>query len=108
MLDLFTLAEAKSALKVLGNNLDDQLSQLIPVASQAVVDYLSGRASEVLALDASGELTSDSVVPEPVKFAAIVVLAHLFEAEDELKRAPGGLPYQAEMLLYRYADPPLI
>ncbi|APZ53134.1 head-tail connector protein [Salipiger abyssi] len=109
MPELCTLEEAKRALRIApeDDSHDDELRDLIPDASGAVIDYLSGRAAVVLLLDENGDLTVDSVVPKPVKRAALIVLEHLFEADDELKRAPGGLPYRAEMLLYRYADPPL-
>uniref|UniRef100_UPI001553BC91 hypothetical protein n=1 Tax=Mangrovicoccus sp. HB161399 TaxID=2720392 RepID=UPI001553BC91 len=72
-----------------------------------VIRYLDTRAAEVMGLDENGKLTAESVVPEAVRRAVAIVVGDLLEAADAPKRVPGGLPYQAEMLLYRYADPPL-
>lgn len=106
MPDLATLTETKNALRIYHNDDDSLLQRLISAASEEVIAYLDVRAAAVLSLDSGGELTSDSVIPDRVKVAVTIVVQHLFEGADELKLRPGGLPYRAEMLLYRLADPP--
>jgi hypothetical protein len=108
---LATLDATKTALRVLHDDDDAELLRLIEAASAAVIDYLGEtRATELFEYDPiRQELLSGGLVPSQVERATIIVVQELYEAADEHgeKRRPGGLPYRAEMLLYRLTDPPL-
>ncbi len=80
---------------------------LIDAASEAVIEYLDRRAPVVLHLTNDGEIESDATVPPAVAVATVLTVRHLYEGPDEMQGRPGGIPYRAEMLLYRLADPPL-
>jgi len=107
MATLATLAEFKDALNIYHDDDDADLTGIIGAASEAVIDYLDKRVEDYLDLDSGGELVSGATVPERIKRAAIITGQHIFQGDDEMKGRPGGLPYRAEMLLYRLVDPPL-
>ena len=106
MVALCTLEEVKRAQPIIDHNDDDALlKQLIEAASEAVIAYLDTRAAEVIGLDKSGGLKPDATIPKAVVVATILTTRHLYEGNDEMQGRPGGIPYRAEMLLYRLADP---
>ena len=108
MVALTTLAEVKRAQPVISHDDDDELlAQLIEAASDAVIDYLDGRAQSILGLDDDGALPDGATIPAAVSVATILTVRHLYEGPDEMQARPGGMPYRAEMLLYRLADPPV-
>lgn len=108
MPDLCTLEEVKRAQPVIDHDDDDDLlADLIEAGSAAVIDYLDERADVVLDLDSGGDLPSGAIVPPAIRVATILTVRHLYEGEEAMQGRPGGLPPRAEMLLYRYADPPL-
>ena len=107
MPDLVSLTEVKTALRIYHDDDDLDLCSLISAASEAVIDYLDTRADAILALDSAGEITSGTDVPTKVKRATIIVVQDLYEAGDAKPDRPGGLPYRAEMMLYRVSDPPM-
>lgn len=106
MVALCTLEEVKRAQPIIDHNDDDALlEQLIEAASEAVIAYLDTRAAEVIGLDESGSLNPDATIPQSVVVATILTTRHLYEGKEEMQGRPGGIPYRAEMLLYRLADP---
>lgn len=106
MPDLCTLAEVKAAQPVIDHDDDDTiLGLVVTAASEAVIAYLDARAALVIGLTAGGDLQSGAEVPKAVTVATILTARHLYEGKDELQARPGGIPYRAEMLLYRLADP---
>lgn len=108
MPDLCSVQEVKRAQPVIDHSDDDGLlAQLVTAASEAVIHYLDKRAVAVLGLTEEGELSPDVPVPNSVRVATIMTARHLYEGEKEVQGRPGGLPYHAEMLLYRLADPPV-
>jgi hypothetical protein len=107
MPDLTSLTETKKALRILHDDDDSTLCAYIKAASETVIGYLDTRAAVILDLDSGGELTSGSEIPVAVKIATQIVVNALYTGDESLKDRPGGLPYQAEMLLYRLASPPL-
>lgn len=108
MPDLCTLEDVKRAQPVIDHDDDDEILRLlVSAASEAVIAYLDKRAKHVLSLTDSGDLESGAIVPPAVQVAAILTARHLYQGEGELQGRPGGLPYRAEMLLYRLADPPV-
>lgn len=107
MVSLCTVAQVKAAQPVIDHDDDDALlAQLIEAASDAVIGYLDKRASTVLGLDESGDATVP--IPPAVGVATVLTARHLYEGADEMQARPGGIPYRAEMLLYRLADPPCV
>lgn len=108
MPDLCTLEDVKRAQPVIDHSDDDEILRLlISAASEAVIGYLDKRADHVLSLTDSGDLESGAPVPPAVVVATIFTARHMYEGEGELQARPGGLPYRAEMLLYRLTDPPV-
>lgn len=108
MPDLCTIAQVKRAQPVIDHDDDDDLlTLLIRAASEAVIQYLDTRASEVLHLTNDGEIESDAMIPPAVIVATVLTVRYLYDGADDVKGRPGGLPPRAEMLLYRLADPPL-
>lgn len=106
MPDLCTVLEVKRAHPVIEHNDDDGLlAQLVSAASEAVIHYLDKRAATVIGLQVGGALSGE--VPNAVRVATIITARHLYEGEKEVQGRAGGLPYHAEMLLYRLADPPV-
>lgn len=105
MPDLCSLQDCKNHLAIDFGDDDAKVWRLISAASEVVISYLDTRAEAILTLDTDGELTAESVIPDAVRHATMVVVEYLHDADDEMKRVPGGLPYQAEMMLYRLADP---
>lgn len=108
MVALCTLDQVKRAQPVISHDDDDaMLLTLINAASAAVIDYLDTRASAVLPLTNDGEIESGATIPPAVTVATVLTTRHLYEGPDEMQGRPGGIPYRAEMLLYRLADPPM-
>lgn len=107
MVTLASPVEMKAALRISHSEDDAEIIAVLEAASEVVIDYLDTRADAILTLDSSGELTAASVVPSSVRRATIIVAQHLFEGSDDMGGRPGGLPFRAEQLLYRLADPPL-
>ena len=93
MPDLVTLGQAKTALRIYHDDFDTSLTLLVSAASNAVVNYLGGRAEAVLNLDSSGEIPSGTDVPEEVQAATLYLVGALHrdsDASDEFDR--GYLP----------------
>lgn len=107
MPDLTTLTETKKALRILHDDDDSALCAYIKAASEAVISYLDVQADAVLDLDSSGGFTSGSEVPYTVKVATQIIVNALYTGDESMKDRPGGIPFQAEMLLYRLTSPPL-
>lgn len=109
MVALCTIEEVKRAQPVIGHDDDDDLLLLlIDAASEAVIAYLDTRAAEVIGLNSGGDLESGAVIPGAVKVATVLTVRHLYEGAEEMQARPGGIPFRAEMLLYRLADPPAV
>lgn len=107
MLSLCTLSQVKEAQPVIDHCDDDaMLTLLIEAASEAVVQYLDTRAQAVLHLTDDGEIESGAVIPAAVTVATVLTVRHLYEGPDTMQARSGGIPFRAEMLLYRLADPP--
>lgn len=107
MLALVTVDKAKARLRYLSADADDEIEDMIYAASAMVVDYLGSQADSLLDLDSGGEMTSGSDILPQIERATLECVAWLDSGEDEMKARPGGLPFIAEALLYRLADPPL-
>lgn len=109
MVALCTLEQVKQAQPVINHDDDDDLLVLlIEAASEAVIDYLDTRAGDVIGLTNGGDLESDAEIPAAVTVATVLTARHLYEGPNEIQARPGGIPYRAEMLLYRLADPPAV
>ena len=107
MPDLTTLTETKKALRILHDDDDSTLCAYIKAASELVIGYLDAQADTVLDLDSGGEFNSGAVVPVAVRVATQIIVNALYTGDETMKDRPGGIPYQAEMLLYRLTSPPL-
>ncbi len=107
MLALVTLSQVKARLRYLHTDADTELQDMIYAASAMVVDYLGSRADSLLDLDSGGDLVSGAEVLPQIERATLECVAWLDRGDDEMKARPGGLPFIAEAMLYRLADPPL-
>lgn len=108
MIELTTVSEVKSRLRIDHDDDDTMLAGLILAASGIVVNYLKSRAAVVLDLDSNGELTSGSEVPPPVEAATIMMVGYLYRNPDgdpDKAFSHGMLPVSVTSLLYTYRDP---
>lgn len=95
MVALVTLAEAKTHLRIVGNDHDDDVTMKALQASEIVMDYLKRDAAE--------EYWDDETVPTLVKAAVLLALGSLFANRE------GGDPISeaVKSILHRYRDPAL-
>lgn len=108
MVALVGLDEVKGALPVSHSDDDAQIADMIEAASEMVIGYLDTRAAAVIGLSEGGELPDMSTVPAAVRRAVIVCVQDMYDQPDEKPEVRGALPFRAERLLYRYADPPCV
>ena len=108
MIELTTIDTVKLRLRVDFDDDDELLGGLILAASGIVLNYLKGRAEEILDLDSNGELTSGSEIPAPVETATIMMVGYLYrnpDADPDKAFAHGMLPLPVTAILYPYRDP---
>lgn len=108
MVQLITLADAKTGLRIEGTDSDAMLEALIPAASEAIVNYLKDQAAEIIDLDAAVDSPADAGVPDIVKRATILLVGIWFRNPDgdpDLEFDPGNLPKPVTAILYPLRDP---
>ena len=110
MLELITLAEAKTQLNIVSDDEDAKLALLIPAASAAVANYLKGQADGLLGLDTAGEIDPFGDVPPVIRKATALLVGYLLEnldSDTEKAFERGYLPAPVTALLYPLRDPAL-
>jgi hypothetical protein len=109
---IVTLAQAKTAARIVQTDEDDDLALRLEVAHELVLDFVNNRVDDsddawletILAWDADN-------APRRVKGAILSMFVHLtrLRGDDVGKEAAvyadGNLPEQVRMLLYRLRDP---
>lgn len=109
-IELVTLAEAKSHLRVVQNDEDLDITLKIQAASAAVINYLKTGADAFL--DSSGLMIEDSSgfpgVPDEVRIATLYLIGVFYKDRDGQNVADwerGYLPATVVSLLYPLRDP---
>lgn len=108
MADIITLSEFKEALRNYeGSDFDDQINFWIPVASEAVYQYLDWTEADY---ETSGGLLDDTLVPDRVKGATALLVGYLMNNPDmdrDNAFTHGQLPWFVTAMLYPLRDPAL-
>lgn len=112
MFMLVTVDQVRTALKLSTQETDANIAGYIAGASRAVVRYLKGQASTVLAIDSPPNSPPDDLtdVPEDVQIATIILVGHFYNNPDgdpEHDWEQGYLPRPVTALLYPLRDPAL-
>ncbi len=108
MADLVTLDQVKAGLRIDHSDDDAQLSLLISAASERIINYLKGRAKEVLNMDDDGNIIGP--VPAAVTTAAMMMVGYLYRDPDQDPERDwelGRLPKPVSSLIYQLRDPAL-
>lgn len=109
MVALVTLQQVKEALRIDTSDDDAWLTLLIGSASNRIIQFLKGRADEVLNLDSGGEPTSAGI-PDEVTVATIMLVGYYYRNPDQDPDGDferGYLPKPVSSLLYMLRDPTL-
>lgn len=95
MSDPITLVQAKAHLRVLHYHEDVYITGLIPVAVQAVADYIDRPLSDAVCLDAAGNLKA------PLRHAMLLMIGDLY-ANREAQGAALAVNMTCQNLLNPY------
>lgn len=109
MVALVTLQQVKEALRVDTSDDDTWLTLLIGSASNRIIQFLKGRADDVLNLDSGGEPTSAGI-PDEAAVATIMLVGYYYRNPDQDPDGDferGYLPKPVSSLLYMLRDPTL-
>ena len=107
MVQLVSLTEVKSALRIDGDDEDPALVFLIESASEAVIAYLKAGAASFIE---NGDLIPDAVVPDRVKAATIYwigVMRRNPDNDTEGAYSFGFPPLPVVAMLHQMRDPAL-
>ena len=106
MADLVTLADAKEALRIDGDDYDFVLERLITAVSARIYRYLKLDPADYET--SAGTLDTDAIPPEAIS-AAEFLLAYYYRSPDEhVPELPHGeLPWQVQSILGELRDPTL-
>lgn len=99
MVDLITLEEAKTHLRVDNDDDDKDIALKITAASAAVLNYITDKKF----IDEDGSLSGD--VPADIKSATLIMLGYLYAQRDNNDNGEythGMLPMPVTSLLYPY------
>lgn len=112
MVAIASLEETKRRLIIEHDDDDAMLTGYIEAASGAVVNYLKGRANEVIAsgVESGGELPSGVEVSAPIVTATIMLVGYWYRNPDSDPDGDfemGYLPKPVMALLYPLRDPAL-
>lgn len=108
MPDLITLSEVKAGLRIDHDDDDGQLTLLISGASERIINYLKGRAKEVLNIDDDGNVLGP--VPASVTAATLMLVGYLYQDIDQDPDKDwdlGRLPKKVSSMIYQLRDPAL-
>lgn len=107
---LVSLDMVKARLHIDSDDDDAALLGYIEASSAAVINYLKGRAEELLELDSGGALVPGSTVPPVIATATIMLVGYLYRNPDQDPDKDfemGYLPRPVMALLYPMRDPAL-
>lgn len=107
---LVSLDMVKGRLHIDSDDDDAALLGYIEASSAAVINYLKGRAEELLEFDSGGGLVPGSTVPPVIATATIMLVGYLYRNPDQDPDKDfemGYLPRPVMALLYPLRDPAL-